>query len=392
MSITKALVVGAGLSGATAARALAETGFAVTVLERQNYAGGTVSDYKKDDYYVQRHGPHLFHTNNLRAYEFLSRFTEWYDYRHRVRALVEGKYIPVPFNFASLEALYPAEQAKRLEEKLTNVYGADAGVPIAKLGESDDEEIKSFADFVYTTVFRYYSAKQWGLDMSTVDPSVLTRVPVRTGYADGYFSDTYQAMPKDGFTSIVQKMLAHENITVRYETDATNVLKVSGANLKYEGKDVDYPVVFTGCVDELFGYAFGALPYRTLRFETEEVSCESYQPYAVVNYTVSESFTRISEFKKFTAVDAQSPGSVIVREYPRDYIRGGGLSPYYPLPTAAAKALYAKYGEKAQSVPHLYPLGRLGKYVYINMDRAVAEALDAADTIAAAYGRAKENL
>lgn len=382
----RVLIAGAGLSGATAARALADRGFKVTVIEKEKYNGGTVSDYKQDDYFVQRHGPHLFHTNSEKAFEFLSRFTEWFDYRHTVRADVHGKYIPVPFNFTSLRALYPLDKAEAIEKKLTAAYGSDVRVPIAELGKNGDKAIKDFAAFVYETVFKFYSAKQWGLDMSRVDPSVLTRVPVRTGNADGYFADKYQAMPKDGFSALVENMLDEPNIEVVNGVDACNLLKAEDGTLKYDGAPVDFPVIFTGRVDELFGYKFGALPYRSLRLETEKIDKSRFQPYGVINFTVSEDFTRISEFKQFTVERSESPSSVIMREYPCDYERGKGLTPYYPLPVTEAKAQYEKYGGEAGKIKHLFLCGRLACYVYVNMDKAVELALQTADKISGIYG------
>ena len=390
MSEKRAIVVGAGLSGATVARTLAEGGVKVTVWEKEKYVGGAISDYRKDDYFVQRHGPHLFHTSSEAACAFLSRFTEWFDYRHTVRAHItskyidrytlstdiKDKYIPVPFNFTSLEALYPADKAKKIESALVGKYGADAAVSISELRLNPDPEIKEFAEFVYVTVFKYYSFKQWGLDMAAIDPAVFKRVPVRTGYIDGYFADKYQAMPKDGFSAIIENMLKNENITVKTGVDAISRLAVKDGKLEIDGKPADCPVIFTGCIDELCGDRFGRLPYRTLRFDLKEENTPSFQPYGVVNYTVTEPFTRISEFKKFTVENSKAKTSVTVREYPRSYDRESELSPYYPMPTADAKESYAKYAEYVKDIKNLYFAGRLGSYVYVNMDKAVDRALD----------------
>lgn len=385
MKEKKVLIIGAGLSGATAARAFADSGFKVEVWEKESYVGGTVSDYEQDGYFVQRHGPHLFHTSDTRAYEFLSRFTQWFEYRHTVRAFVGGKYIPVPFNFTSLQMLYPAHQAEQIKAKLIDAYGENSAVFIAQLMQERDAQIREFGQFVYDTVFKYYSAKQWGMDMSLIDPSVLTRVPVRTGCSDGYFGDTYQAMPMRGFSDIIVNMLSGDNITVKTGVNALERLKVQDGLLLADGEKADCPVVYTGCVDELMNFSYGRLPYRSLRLQLEEINQESYQPYGVVNYTVSEQFTRISEFKKFTAKDCVGRRSMIMKEFPCNYESGKGLSPYYPLPTAQAKALYEKYRIAADSIENLYPLGRLGKYVYINMDRAVVDALALTEKIIANY-------
>ena len=381
MSEKKALIVGAGLTGATVARVLADSGFKVTLWEKEKYTGGAIADYRKDDYFVQRHGPHLFHTNSERAYEFLSRFTKWFEYRHTVRARVDGKYIPVPFNFTSLETLYPKDKAEAVEKELIRAYGANAAVSISEMRQSADPEVREFAEFVYENVFKYYSLKQWGLDMAQIDPEVFKRVPVRTGYTDGYFADKYQAMPKGGFSAMIENMLDHENITVETGVDALKRLEVDGKTLKIDGAAADSPVVYTGCIDELLKDRFGALPYRTLYFDFSEEKTESFQPFAVVNYTVSEHFTRISEYKKFTVEKSVAPTSVTVKEYPSTYERGSALSPYYPMPTSEAKECYAKYVEFARDIENLHFAGRLGAYVYVNMDKAVDRALALADEL-----------
>lgn len=382
MKEKKALVIGAGLTGAAVARALADEGYKVTVWEKEAYVGGTVADKREDDYYKQIHGPHLFHTNSDRAYEFLSRFTEWFEYRHTVRAIVDGKYIPVPFNFTSLEMLHEKADAERIEAKLVKAYGEGGAVSISEMRENSDPEIKAFAEEVYKTVFEYYSAKQWGMDMSKIDPAVLKRVPVRTSYTDGYFADKYQAMPKNGFSAIVENMLKSDNITVETGVDALERVEIRDAKMYVDNEKAECPVVFTGCLDALMKYEFGALPYRTLRFDFEKVQAEEFQPFAVVNYTVDEDFTRISEFKKFTTdVKSKSKDSLIVREYPLAYEGQKELSPYYPLPTKEAREQFERYKAVADKTENLYLAGRLGRYVYVNMDRAVDDALALADGI-----------
>lgn len=376
-----ALIVGAGLTGASVARVLADAGYKVTLWEKENRVAGAVADKSKDGYFVQIHGPHLFHTNIKEVYEFLSRFTEWFEYRHTVRALVDGKYIPVPFNFTTLEMLYGKADADRIEKKLTDAYGKDGAVSISELRKNADTEIKNFAERVYKCIFEFYSAKQWGMDMAKIDPSVLGRVPVRTGYTDGYFADKYQAMPVKGFSAVVENMLGHKNIETVTGVDALTRISVEGKDVIVDGEKADYPVVYTGCLDALMKFVYGALPYRTLRFDFEEVNAESFQPFGVVNYTVSEEFTRISEYKKFTAQNVKSDTSVIVREYPLAYDGQKELSPYYPLPVAEARARFAEYKADADKAENLYLAGRLGRYVYVNMDKAVADALELAREI-----------
>ena len=376
----RAIIVGAGFSGATCARCLAENGFSVTVLEKNNTVGGNAFDEYKNGAYVHKYGPHIFHTQKQRVFEFLSRFTEWFPYEHRVLANLNGTFIPVPFNLESLRKTFPPEKADKLENALKRGYGENKKVPILELKKDPDKDVREFADFVFDNVFRFYTEKQWGRKPEELDPTVMQRVPVYISYENRYFTDAYQYQPKRGFTAIFEKMLDHENIAVELGCDALKRLSVTEDGVFFDGKKTDDVVIYTGQADELLHYRFGKLSYRSLRFEFRTVK-NPFQPAAVVNYTVSEDYTRISEFNKFTCEKAEGELSEIVYEYPLEYETDRGMIAYYPIANEENVALYKKYANFVAKHKNFYLTGRLGSYKYINMDVAVDNALTLADTI-----------
>lgn len=388
--------VGSGYAGAVSARALAEKGKRVLVLERRNHIGGNAYDRLDEaGVLIHQYGPHIFHTNNKAVFDFLSRFTQWRDYQHRVAAnLPDGSgrpgwrlQYPVPFNLTSLETAFGPEQGKQLAERLIAAYGAERKVTILELRQNGDPDISALADYVYEHVFVHYTMKQWGQTPEEIDPATTARVPVFLSRDDRYFQDTWQGMPLEGYTKMFQRMLDHPNIEVRLNTDARPLLAEAGC-----------PVIYTGQADELFDFKFGPLPYRTLdfRFETWRDRTDPRQPYpdeahplrggdffqthGTVNYTVDEEFTRITEFKHLTGQNL--PGvTTIVKEYSRAYTGGAGEIPYYAIINEANNALYAKYRVEAEKYPNLHLLGRLAEYKYYNMDAIAARALELAERL-----------
>ena len=372
MSEKNILVVGAGLSGCTAARLLAENGYSVTVLEKRDTVGGNLYDYiDENGIRVQLYGPHIFHTSEKEVFDFLSRFTEWTKYEHKVLANIKGTLVPVPFNMTSLFKLYPKEEAEAIKEILYREVGVNKKVPILTIKQHSDSRVREFAEFVYENIFYTYTKKQWGFKPEELGETVMNRVPVYVSYEDRYFTDTYQFQPKDGFTPMIEKMLDHENINVQLSTDAMSLLSIENGTVYYKDKPFYGKVIFTGKIDDLFCEKYGALAYRSLRFEFETHDTSSYQPAAVVNYTTTEDFTRISEFSKFACEPQEK--TVIVKEYSKNCEPGD--IPYYPIPKDGPRADYAKYLKEAQKIDSLYLLGRLANYKYINMDIAVLDAI-----------------
>ena len=380
------LIAGAGYAGAVCARCLAEGGKRVLVLERRSHVGGNAYDCPDEaGVLIHQYGPHIFHTNDSRVFSWLSRFTQWRDYQHRVVADIPDEKggrmrYPVPFNLTSLETAFGPEEGKRLGDKLIAAYGAEKKVTILELRQNADPEIAALADYVYEHVFVHYTMKQWGQKPEDIDPNTTARVPVFLSRDDRYFQDACQGMPLEGYTPMFQKMLDHPNITVELGADALERLDLSGDVLKVDGVPFAGEVIYTGQADELFRFQYGPLPYRTLDFRFETLEKDDFQGYGTVNYTVDQDYTRITEFKHLTG--QVLPGkTTIVKEYSRAY--GGilGEIPYYAIINPENNALYAQYKALADRFPNLHLLGRLAEYKYYNMDAIAGRALDLAETL-----------
>lgn len=374
------IVAGAGIAGATVARLLAEKGQKVLLIERRDHIGGNC--YDRPDAHgilVHEYGPHIFHTNDEGVRDFLSRFTEWYDFGHEVVAHVGDQLIPVPFNLNTLHMVYDGEKAGRLEKKLIDAYGEGSRVPIMKLRENEDPDVREIAEYVYKNIFLYYTMKQWGQKPEEISPEVTGRVPVVISRDNRYFGDRYQGLPKHGFTPMFKAMLDHPGIEVRLDTDCADVLSFGEGRLSFEGEEFSGNLVYTGALDELFDCRFGRLPYRSLDFRFEHLDQESFQGHSVVNYTVSEDFTRITEFKYLTGQKAN--GTTIVREYPFAYTGADGEIPYYAILNPENEALYGKYRALTEDYPKFHLLGRLAEYKYYNIDAMCRRAIDLADTL-----------
>ncbi len=374
------VIIGAGVAGCVAARDLAESGRKVLVLEQRDHIGGNCYD-EKDEHgiLIHKYGPHIFHTKEQKAYDYLSRFTDWYAFGHEVVANVHGKLIPVPFNLNTLHMVYEQEKADALEKKLIDAFGLESRVPILKLREHEDPEIREIADYVYENIFLHYTMKQWGQTPEQIDPAVTGRVPVLISHDNRYFQEPWQGMPLHGYTLMFEKMLDHENITVEIGVDARSRVTFSEGSVSLDGQAFTGDVIYTGPLDELFDCRFGRLPYRSLRFDFEYYDKPDYQGHSVVNYTVSEDFTRITEFKYLTGQQAE--GTTIVKEYPFAYTGAEGEIPYYSIANEANQKLYEQYRGLVEHIPNVWLLGRLAEYKYYNIDAMVLKALELTDKI-----------
>lgn len=376
------LVIGAGYAGSVAAREMAERGGRrVLVLERRGHVGGNAYDcLDEHGILIHKYGPHIFHTSERRVFDYLSRFTGWRDYQHRVVANVHGRFLPVPVNLASLHMAFPKEKAARLEDKLLSAYSANARVTILSLRENTDPELREVADYVYENVFVHYTMKQWGQTPEEIDPATTARVPVLLSRDDRYFQDPYQGMPLEGYTPLFQRMLDHLRITVELGVDARERMALEDGVIRLDGEPFAGPVIYTGEVDELFSFRFGHLPYRTLDFDFETLEVDRFQPTATVNYTVSEDYTRITEYKQLTGQVV--PGrTTIMKEYSRAYTGSPGEIPYYAVISPENNALYGRYRDLAGGFSNLHLLGRLAEYKYYNMDAIALRALTLCDGI-----------
>ena len=375
------IVIGSGAAGSVTARQLAEVGKRVLVLEKRPHIAGNCYD-KPDKFGILIHvyGPHIFHTNEEEVFEFLSQFTDWRLFGHEVAANVHGELIPIPFNLNTLHKVYDEEKASRLEAVLIREYGEGSRVPIMKLRENSNPEIKAIAGYVYENVFLRYTMKQWGQKPEEISPEVTARVPVLISHDNRYFQDKYQGMPKEGYTAMFEKMLDHANITVRLSADCKDCMEFLPDRVLFEGKEFTGSVIYTGALDELFDWKYGRLPYRSLDFPFEHLDMDSFQGRSVVNYTVSEEFTRITEFKHLTG-QTDTDGTTIVREYPFAYTGAKGEIPYYAILNEENQMLYQKYADLVKPLQNVYLLGRLAEYKYYNIDAIVKRALELAETI-----------
>lgn len=385
-----AVVVGSGFAGSVVARELAErAGKRVLVIEKRPHIGGNMYDEEDEaGVLVHRYGPHIFHTNDQRAFDYVRRFTDWRDYSHKVLANWYGTFMPVPFNKTSMEIAFGEQKAARLTEKLVQAFGDERKVTINELRAQEDPDLTEVADFVYENVFLHYTQKQWGLTPEEVDPSVTARVPVFLSRDDRYFQDAYQGMPAQGYTLLFERMLDHENISVCLNTEAESVFDLEFesnaedaplAGIRLRDTLVEGPIVYTGPLDELFLSRFGRLPYRSLDFVYETYDADYKLPCGTVNYTVTEDYTRITEFKHLTGQVCGK--TTIMKEYSHAYEDLKTQTPYYAILSDENNAHYERYRTLTESLPNFYPLGRLAEYRYYNMDVIIGRALALADQL-----------
>jgi UDP-galactopyranose mutase len=359
---TDVLIVGAGFSGSVVARELAERGYEVLVIDKRDHIGGNAYD-RTDAHGILIHpyGPHIFHTNAERIAEYLSQFTEWRPYEHRVLAKVEDKLVPIPINIDTVNALYGLD----LDEESIQGFYDSVREPREKIRTSEDVVVNAVGQDLYEKFFRGYTRKQWGLDPSELAASVAARIPTRTNRDDRYFTDKFQKMPAEGYTKMFERMLDHPNISVELGADF----------LQLRDRVEARHIVYTGPVDAFYAYCYGHLPYRSLRFEHEHLAdTEWYQSVGTVNFPNDHAYTRTTEFKHLTG--QQHRGTSLVREYPQ-----ADGDPYYPVPRPENELLFKRYEALAEQEQDVTFVGRLAQYRYYNMDQCVGAALKSVEYI-----------
>jgi len=354
------LIVGAGFSGSVLAERLAtQHNKKVLIVDKRPHIGGNAHDYHNEHgILVHKYGPHWFHTNDKKVFDYLSQFTEWHFHYHRVRSYVDGLLLPIPINRDTLKLLYgfDAKSPKEVQDFYDQVK-ADIPNP----ANAEEMVVSQVGTELYNKFFKGYTLKQWDIHPKDLAASVTARIPVRTNRDDRYFSDTYQGIPKHGYTVLFQNMLNHPNISVLLQTDYRSIIK-----------EIPYrKMIYTGAIDSFFDYKFGRLPYRSLRFEHETLNQECYQQYQQINYPNDYDFTRIVEWKHATG--QKSHLTTITREY--SLAAEGDMEKYYPIPRDVNHELFKKYKQEADQLENVLFCGRLADYKYYNMDQVIARAL-----------------
>jgi UDP-galactopyranose mutase len=363
------LIVGAGFCGSVLAERLARGSHKRVLLvdRRAHIAGNAYDHYDDAGVLVHKYGPHIFHTNSRDVFEYLSRFTEWRPYQHRVRVSLDGQIVPFPINLDTLNQLY----GTALTAFDVEAFLAARAEPRETIRTSEDVMISKIGRELYEKFFRNYTRKQWGLDPCELDAQVTSRIPIRTNRDDRYFTDVYQAMPAAGYTHMFERMLDHPNIKIMLNTDFREIEDT----IPYQ------ELIYTGPIDEFFEHQLGRLPYRSLQFQHATVDAEQVQPVAVINYPNDHLYTRVTEFKHLTG--QRHPKTSVVYEYPQP-----DGDPYYPIPQQANLDLYRRYQELAQTRHGVHFAGRLGTYKYYNMDQVTAQALTLYAKLSGVSGRA----
>lgn len=368
----QAIVIGAGLSGAVMAERMAsQLGWRVLVLEQRDHlAGNCFDEQDQTGVLIHCYGPHLFHTDKPAVADYLSHFTDWHPYEHRVLSRIEGQLVPLPFNLTSIERCFTADKAQAMIAALISRFGDGARVPILTLRQEADPLLGELAEFIYQKAFVNYTSKQWGMPPEAISPEVTARVPVVVSRDDRYFTDPFQAVPKAGYNAMVEAMLAHPNIELQLSTPMNERVTLDWVQgrILLDGAPFTGPLIYTGMLDVLCSGS-EPLPYRSLRFEHRHLAQAQFQPVTTVNYPNEEAYTRITEFKHLTG--QLHAGTSIVYEYPCAYAPEQGLEPYYPLFTDTAQQRYAACRAQLACFTQLIPLGRLAEYRYFDMDDAV---------------------
>ena len=382
--MSKALIVGCGIVGCTVARILADRGWTVRIVDRRDHIGGNLYDYRDEHgILVQQYGPHIFHTNSERVFEFVNRYSRWNKFNLVCGAVIDGICTPTAFNLKTIDLFFDKAKAEEIKQHIRERFPGRESATVVELLDCDDAVIRDYAQFLFDKDYSLYTAKQWGISPSEIDKSVLKRVPIRFTYEEAYFKDKYQVMPENGYTSFIRNLIDHPTVSVTLNYEALEHISIKDNAVYLDGKKADYPVVYTGPLDELFGYKYGRLPYRSLRFEWIYKDVDSYQDLPVVAYPQAEKFTRITEYKKLPVQNVKGTSCAIEYPLPYDADTDTPVEPYYPVLTEASQKAYRTYADAAAKVSGLYCAGRLADFRYYNMDQALERAFDLTETITA---------
>jgi len=353
----KYVIVGAGLAGLTMAERIANVwNEKVLVIEKRNHIGGNIYDsYNEDGILIHNYGPHIFHTKSEKVYQYLSEFTQWNDFWHRVLTYVDGNLVPMPITVETINKLYNLNLNVFEVEEFLHKQAED----IEEIKTSKDVALSKVGQDIYEKIFESYTKKQWGIDPAELDTSVISRIPIRLNRDTRYFADPYQGMPKHGYTKMCENMAKSKNIKIMLNTDYKEVID----DIKYD------TLIYTGPTDYFYDYKHGKLSYRSINFEFETYDMDEFQEAPVVNYPNDYDYTRITEFKKLTWQEHKK--TTICKEFP--CAEG---EPYYPFPTKDCKAQFSLYQEEMDKESKVIFIGRLAEYRYYNMDAVVERALD----------------
>jgi UDP-galactopyranose mutase len=377
----KIIVIGTGFSGAILARKIAEElDLKVEIVEKRAHIGGNMYDeFDERGILIQKYGPHFLNTNKYFVIEFLKKYADLFQHCTKLLSFIDGKYVRLPFNFETVQQLIGAENAENLLAKFRAEYHGRERVSVLELIDSKDERIASYGKLLFEKAYKTYTAKQWGIPVEKIDKYVLDRVPMAMNYDERYLNKDFQYLPKNGFTKLFENMLDHKNLSVSLNTDALPHISLDerGKAIKYDGELVDC-FVFTGPIDELFGFKYGSLPYRSLDIRYEYSESESILPSEIVSYPQVEGYTRSTEYKKIMFDSSKTCGTVVATEYPLEYKKEAeiGNIPYYPVLTDESKQMYEKYLMEAKQYKNIFLCGRLAEFRYYNMDICIEHALE----------------
>lgn len=365
------IIIGCGITGSTAARYLAERGFRIKIYEKRDHIGGNCYDkFEDNQILVHQYGPHVFFTDNEKVWDFISRFSSWNEYRSKAYANIDDKYLSMPFNFKTFDEIYP-EKSEELKAILQKKYKGKRNINILEMLQSECDIIREAAELIYKKDYLPYNMKQWGLKPEQIDYSVTARIPVRLSYDDNLKDNKYQYMPHEGFTKMFERMLEHENISIKLNSNVPNVENLLKEKI----------VLYTGRLDKLYDFEFGELSYRTLRFKKQVVRDKGPDLGNLVIYypSLDCKYTRKTDYR-YLPNNCGQKGSIIISELSMHY-HDSEEEPFYVVLTNESKIKYSKYLAKCRSKENLFVAGRLADYKYYNMDDAIARGLEISQQI-----------